>query len=392
MDDILVTLSMQFIAAKNIFDGLNFMPPNTVLVIGENDVVLDVINVKDLDHNNILFLDGIITPGFINAHCHLELSHLKNKIPQGIGLPEFAEQVIKLRNQSSLEEKDTAMSVADEDMWKNGIVAVGDISNTSESFYVKSRSKIHYHTFIELIGLRPNSSEDILENGKGLLRSANECRLIASLAPHAPYSTSTELISMIGEFNSIRHQPSSMHNQESEEEESFIQGKTGGFTQLFQKLGLDLSWYQAPGKRSIQHTSHAIGNHPYLLVHNVTTEANETELPGLSRVSWCLCPKANLYISELLPKKRFVEQVVNDFCVGTDSLASNSSLCILSELNVLKEHFELSLETLLKAATYNGARALHLPEHYGRIKKGFNSGLNLIREEKNNIKLINKLL
>jgi cytosine/adenosine deaminase-related metal-dependent hydrolase len=68
---------MRKISANYIFDGLGNFFKNAILVIDDNEKVVELINTNgDLQEQNKLeFYNGIIVPGFINAHCHLELSH-----------------------------------------------------------------------------------------------------------------------------------------------------------------------------------------------------------------------------------------------------------------------------------------------------------------------------
>ena len=89
----------------------------------------------------------------VNAHCHLELSHLKGAIAEGGGFAGFAAGLGAVRNGFSAVERADAMRRADEDMFRAGISAVGDVSNDASSFAAKSGSPIHYHTFLELYGL-----------------------------------------------------------------------------------------------------------------------------------------------------------------------------------------------------------------------------------------------
>ncbi len=101
------------------------------------------------------YYQGIIVPGFVNAHCHLELSHLKGAIPEKAGLDEFIMGIESLRAASE-DEIISASEKADAEMYSAGIVAVGDISNKNYSFRTKTKSKIFYHTFIELLGFHPS--------------------------------------------------------------------------------------------------------------------------------------------------------------------------------------------------------------------------------------------
>ena len=128
---------MRFITADRIFNGQSFLAEGTVVVLGERNCFFDLITDKDVAADKIERFEGVITPGFVNAHCHLELSHLKNKISRHTGLPEFARQVVLQRQKFDQQTIIESQNRADREMWENGIVAVGDISNGTDSFELK---------------------------------------------------------------------------------------------------------------------------------------------------------------------------------------------------------------------------------------------------------------
>jgi len=142
-------------------------------------------------------LKGVLCPGFINTHCHLELSHLKGKTPQGTGLVDFIIAVQKLRN-AGLDEVSEAAREADQEMYDNGIVAVGDISNSAHSIPVKTASKLYYHTFIELFSFLPDRAAETFDRALKLMKQFEP--MPASVAPHAPYSVSKELFRLIRDY------------------------------------------------------------------------------------------------------------------------------------------------------------------------------------------------
>lgn len=375
---------MRFISANKIFDGQTFLSPGTVLVLDDKGRLADVVSGVALERGEVQHFDGLLTPGFINAHCHLELSHLKNEIPRHTGLPAFGKQVIVQRDQTSVEEKLEHMRAADKEMRDNGTVAVGDIGNGVESYAVKAASGLFYHNFIELIGLRPEHADTIFQNGQRLLEISSQYQLRASLAPHAPYSTSKELIRRIAAFDAEQGLPFSIHNQESEEEGKFFRGEECGFHDLFRFLNLDISWFRAPGTSSLRYYAETLSSVPSLLVHNTCTGPEDVRLLAQKNIYWCFCPRANLYIENKLPNWRVFEGEKDRICLGTDSLAGNTGLDLVAEANVLlADSAMFSVEDVLRALTGNAAKALQIADRFGVLVRGRNVGLNWLRQEGN---------
>ncbi len=372
---------MRFISADYIFSGTEFLSKNTVLVLNSNGMITDIIPQTLVEISNIEHFKGIICPGFINTHCHLELSHLKNKINQHTGIVDFGLNVMRYRNEVSKEIQSELMKQADIEMIHEGIVAVGDISNTNHSISVKQQSKLYYHTFIELIALNPNRLNLVFNEGKELINEFNIANLKASLAPHAPYSTSLGLIHKISEECFLKQQPTSIHNQESEAENDFFNYKKGDYLRLYEAIKVSLDFFTASKKSSLQTIMPALNKKiNTLLVHNTFTTKQDVEsMNQFTNLFWCLCPNANLYIENSLPDIKMLKSHNCNFTIGTDSLASNNRLSIIQEINTILNHSpEISIEILLKAATYNGAKFLGIDNDFGLIKKNKVSGINLI--------------
>jgi len=322
---------------------------------------------------------GIITPGFVNSHCHLELSHLKGAIPKGTGLVPFLQQVISLR---TAEERriQKAMADADKQLYNNGIVAVGDHANTGISAGIKSASRIHYHTFVEVLGFEPQLAEQKLAEAISIAQLFGS--MSTSITAHAPYSVSKELFKLLNEEALRRKMPLSVHNQESEDENRLFRYKNGQFLDFYRALGKDIADFKAQARNSLQtfmpYLSPAT---PVLLVHNTYTSSKDiffVERQGRD-VTWCFCPNANRYIEGTLPKIKNFIHYRHKITLGTDSLASNDRLCILSELKTIHQHFpEFALTETIKWATINGAQFLGIAETYGSLEKGKTPGLNLL--------------
>jgi cytosine/adenosine deaminase-related metal-dependent hydrolase len=371
---------MRFITAAQIFDGKKFLPKGKILVLDDGDRLLNIADTSETDTGNIENYEGIICPGFVNAHCHLELSYLKGQIEEKKGLLEFAKGIITKRMAFGEEVIKEAALEADKTMWESGIVAVGDISNVPISFDIKKNSPVYYHTFIELIGLNPQHADVVFTFGKDLLNTPKQMGLHGSLVPHAPYSVSPELMHKISSLAGEQELPVSIHNQESTEEDKFFKTKQGGFVELYEFLKLPIDFFKATGFSSLRsYLMHLSNCKKLLLVHNTFTSVEDLEWVNESfeGLYWCLCPNANLYIENALPDVKTMMEKGCRLCIGTDSLASNRELSMISEMNVLLTHFPaLKPEQVLEWATSNGAEALGISGKFGSFIKGNNPGLN----------------
>lgn len=373
---------MRFITASQIFDGQKFLQKDTAIVVDEKNCFVETVSSASIDTGKLEKHEGIITPGFVNAHCHLELSHLYNHISQRTGFVGFAKELMTKRFSFSQEMIGEAMLIAEAQMWDNGIVAVGDISNAADSFSYKDQSEMIYHTFVELIALNPDLAEKVISAGKELQSKIKHHS--SSLVPHAPYSVSIELMREIAKA-SKENLPLTIHNQESRAENEFFERGTGRVLELYAHLNIDISYYKPSGKTSLQTYLPSLpSDRNLILVHN--TFSSQTDIEFAKKLSkklyWCLCPNANLYIENTLPDVNLLRAQNCKIVIGTDSLASNHSLSILDELNVLMREFDLkNTEEVLTWATSNGAEALEIKDRVGGFIKGKNAGLNLISLE-----------
>ena len=376
---------IRYVSADFIIPGIGEPLQNGIVSVDKNGGIIGVHRCGDRSVKNqtIERYEGIIVPGFVNAHCHLELSHMAGRVCPGQGLVNFLSQVIseRLTNKSLVQQ---AMVDADRQMLQNGIVAVGDISNNLASKPIKTGSPLYYHTFVEFFGFDPNKAGIVYEKALELLREFSP--LPASLAPHAPYSVSKALLKLFRKNTEGYTGLTTMHNQESDEENKFYRYKTGKFLEFYEKLNIDISFFKPQARNSLQSLLPLFSSRQkILLVHNTYTDLKDVFFASrFSRdIHWCFCPKANLYIEGRLPRIEIFQHHNFNITIGTDSLASNDKLCILSELKVIKEHFPaMSLVQTIPWATTNGARFLGIDHKYGSIEKGKTPGLNLITNTK----------
>ncbi|MBL4715074.1 amidohydrolase family protein [Sphingobacteriaceae bacterium AH-315-L07] len=376
---------MRKITADYIFPISSPPVKQGVVLINNDGTIKSVVERDQFELSELEVHDGFITPGFVNAHCHLELSYLKNKISEKTGLVDFITKIIELRNEFDEETIQLAIEESEKEMIANGIVAVGDISNTINSFSQKSKSNILYHTFIELMGFHPDVAEVAFNNGLDIYESIPGSN--KSVTPHGPYSVSEQLFHKINIHAKKNNYPLSIHIQESVDENKLFQSKEGDLIEFYKKLNIDLDFFESTQRSSL------LSVIPYLekefkilLVHNTFTTPTEIKWieENYENVWWCFCPKANLYIEETLPEFTSFMQNNCKITVGTDSLASNNSLSILDELKVISQTDpKIPLNTLLTWATKNGAEFLRFENTLGTLEKGKSPGLNLIKDVDN---------
>ena len=371
--------------AGNLFNGTEMLEGDFVLVADEEGVIMDILPASEVG-DGIENFEGILTPGFVNCHCHLELSHMKGLIPSKTGLVDFLLSVVKRR---ALGEDIVQQAIADaeQEMLDNGIVAVGDICNTADTISQKQLGNLYYHNFIETIGFIEASAQQRFDSSLSVLKQFAQLYSLPiesnSIVPHAPYSVSNKLFGLIANFPG--NHVISIHNQETAAENEFFESGTGDFFRLYKEMGLDISSFIAPKKRSLaNYLPHFYHNQTMLLVHNVATNNADLDWlrenhPSPQNIFFCLCPNANEYISGKMPDIDLLIEKKCKMVVGTDSLASNQQLNILEELKTIQVNFpHIPSSTLLQWATKNGAEALQLESILGSFEKGKQPGVLLI--------------
>jgi cytosine/adenosine deaminase-related metal-dependent hydrolase len=368
-----------------LFDGYKLYGSDKVLVTDESGKVLDLVNFSDAGEG-VQSFSGILSPGLINCHCHLELSHLKNVIPPHTGLIEFLCSVVTKRD-FPREVIDEEIKKAEKEMYDNGIVAVGDIGNTAETAEVKSKSKIRWQNFVEVLSFTDKKAVENIEHYKQVAKTletrlqTSNLRHQTSLVPHAPYTISPKTFKLINELT--KNQIISIHNQEHPAEDELYKTGGGDYLKLFKIFGINESPFPVTGKSGIRSVlPHFNNGQTIFLIHNtfmpeedVVFAKEYAEANGLKLV-WCLCVNANLYIENKTPPIEIFIKYGCQIVLGTDSYSSNWQLSIAKEMQSLKNEFpSLSLETILQWATLNGAKALQWDDEMGSFEKGKRPGV-----------------
>ena len=373
--------------AKALFDGYGFRNENEVLIVKENgmvDAIVPVIEAGD----DVQHLDGILTPGFINCHCHLELSHLKNVIPPHTGLIEFLCSVVTKRDFAP-EVIQQEIEKAEAEMYKNGIVAVGDIGNTADTAATKAQSKIRWQNFVEVLSFTDAKAEENFNHYKKVAKEMEQALRTSnlvhrtSLVPHAPYSISPKTFQLINE--ATKGEIISIHNQEHPAEDELYKTGGGEYLKLFKIFGMNASPFPVTGKSSIRSVLPYFNNgQTVFLIHNTFMPeedivwANEYAAATGLKLVYCLCINANLYIENKVPP---VDLFIKHNChlvLGTDSYSSNWQLSIAKEMQAMLQHTSFNQTQILQMATMNGAKALGWGDALGSFEIGKHPGVVLL--------------
>lgn len=325
---------------------------------------------------------GAVVPGFVNSHCHIELSHLHGKFRKGTGMAGFIDQINALRDWAGADVKARLTQEWMDKMWKDGVSAMSDISNDDSSFKVKSSHKIYTRTFLEVFGSEPEMCDGVMSDVTKLKETADSEGIDAAPTPHSCYTMSPQLLSASAAAG-LESGYLSYHSQESQEEEDLLISGSGAMYENRKRSGM--STPPVTGESSLKYFIDRLAAAkpaPYdehiLLVHNVCLKQGDIDAAKrvMNNVYWAVCPLSNIFIHNALPPIPLMRENGLAITVGTDSLSSNDDLDMVKELVCIKQNFaEVPMNEILVWACLNGARFLSKEDTLGSIAPGKTPGI-----------------
>lgn len=357
-------------APAAIQDGAVALDGDTIVAVGPTAEV-------EARHGQAERLDAVLLPALVNAHLHLELSHLAGRVPGGEGLPAWIERFVKARLAAGAGPLEAVQAVVDQglaagvaQLRRAGVAAVGDISNTLSSLAPLASAGMAGTVFHEVFGATAERLEKAREVAAWVREAAPPrpgLRVVES--PHAVYSTDRD-----GLLALLAGPPASFHLAEDPAEREFVVTGGGPFGALRARMGSGPGPPGAPlGLRSAVALAAPHLAPGWLLVHCVDLDGEDLRALRRSGATVVLCPRSNRHISGARPPLPALLEAGVPLAVGTDSLASSPSLAPLAELAALRREFPQVPARRLLPLAWNGA-AVGAPA-VGRLAPGTAPGL-----------------
>jgi len=321
-----------------------------------------------------------IMPGLVNAHCHVELSWMRDDPPSATGYTNWVRELVQLRDDEDEERAQTAAQAAIEQMTQRGTVAVGDVANRSWTAPMLARSDLHAVVFHELLGFKSDEAEQTLAAGIARVAEMREHpdvagaagRVSIAISPHALHTNSAALLRGIATHAKSTHERISIHLAESSDELEMLTKGEGPFPAFLQERGAWEPDWTPPGLSPVEFLNRVgLLNSQTLVAHAVHLLAEDHAKLQTHDMTVVTCPRSNrnLGVGRAELHRLLVEGI--PVALGTDSMASVPDLDLFAELQALcAEHSDVPPAAALRMATLNGAQALGLQGELGSIDTG----------------------
>jgi cytosine/adenosine deaminase-related metal-dependent hydrolase len=327
-----------------------------------------------------------LLPALVNAHTHLELSYLHQRIPASARFGDWVMQVMTMRQaypDPAHPDIVDAARRAIADARSAGTGLVGDVSNTLITTPLLADAGLAAQVFHELTGFteqdppaRVREARSRAESAQADVAGRGDIRV--SVAPHAPYSVSAELFAAIrDDIEAHDDAVSTVHLGENPEEVELLRHGTGALREVLESLGRWPADWEPPGTSPVGYLSEmGFLDSRVLVVHGVEFDGDDlSRLSGLG-VTLVSCPRSNVYVGVGSPPLEAFYAMDVDVAFGTDSLASVATLSMFDELAEARRIApRVPARRLLESATRIGARALGFDDDFGTIEPGKRAAL-----------------
>ncbi len=311
---------------------------------------------------------GVLMAPLVNAHLHLELSALKNRLPRGKGFAPWVAALLRERDAAGTPTLKAAAQKAAASLQDMGVGLVGEISTLGITRQVLHNRRTAGVWFREFLG----DEQEYLGHEEQDLYIKKQFPLSFSAAGHAPHTTAPKLLTALKKRTAAAGLVFSIHVAESEVEMDFIAGIRGGWTDFLASRGIDTAAWPVGNKTPVAYL-HDLGvlDGTTLGVHLLHVTDRDLDILERTGTKLCLCPRSNQNLHGRLPDIGSLLAWNLAPALGTDSLASCDSLGIFDEMAFVRQQYpQIALPDILAMATINGARALGLGQLWGTLDTG----------------------
>ncbi len=319
-----------------------------------------------------------VLPGLVNAHAHLELSHLRGRLRPGTPMPRWLLGVLARRPTPGQQRRAVRAGVAE--ALATGTTAVADVSFNDRSVDVLARTPIRAVAFAEVMGPRPVAGLAFRRlkrrlGGPLTLRVKGgpgpSDRLRRGIAPHAPYSTCTGLYRRAAALARRRGWLIMTHLAETAGERRLLLGRSGPAAELLLRAALTDRAARPAGCTPVELARRLdLLRSDCILAHVHYVDDADLAILAAGRASVAYCPRSGEYFGRRGHRYADMLAAGVNVALGTDSLASNRSLDLLAEMRWLRRAGEVDAETILRMGTLHGAAALGWEDALGSLAPG----------------------
>ncbi len=332
--------------------------------------------------------DAALLPAFVNAHTHLELSHYPEWASDaGVGSEpcSFVDWILRLivvKRSNPAAAMDAAIKTGIRMCLESGTAAVGDILSWYDGRSAFTDTPLLGCIFLESLGQDVTLTQQQFKKLSRVLKEQGVGNFKFGLSPHSPYTIRPQYMTQLFEHARNKQLSSAIHIAESPAEVDFLDSADGELAEHFYNA---INWHQHRPKarhlRPIEYLAERGGLFKdQLLVHGVQLEGSEIDLIAEAGAKLVLCPRSNARLQVGIAPVAKLKKAGIKLALGTDSLASNSSLSLWDELAFAAKTYEdtFSAQELFALATTGGATALGLQHELGELKPGLRASFQVV--------------
>ncbi len=311
----------------------------------------------------------VVLPGLVNAHTHLEFTHLRGQLPKRRPLAQWLFAMIR-HSPKGIEQHSAVADGADQAL-ATGTTALIDTCHNHRAWKTLKDTPLRKLCLAEVAGIGPTRHGAIAKLTEQIKGNRCSAKMQFGIAPHAPYSTDRDVYAEAVKLAHKKGWPVATHLGETESERQFLLHGSGKLFELLARLGMIDSSVTIHGCKPSEF-AYEVGmfRAPSILAHMNCIDDEELILLSGSDTTVVYCPGASEFFGR--SGHRYPDMIAAgvNVALGTDGLACNDSLSMLAEMQRMRKEARVDNDTILRMATLNGAAAMGLADKIGTLEPG----------------------